>query len=109
MVAEILSQMVLPDGQFIVSVAYEKWRNLRLAQPDGILWRMDFQGTASRRSRLKNGSSSATQALERSACTAAADIRHDGQFEYGDTRKLDTVFLNFARCRGWAEIPLLAY
>ena len=50
-----------------------------------------------------------TQALERSACATTADVRHDGQFDYGDIGKIDTVFFNFKRCRGRAEIPLLAY
>jgi hypothetical protein len=40
---------------------------------------------------------------------AAADVRNDGQFNYGDIRKLDTIFLNLARCGGRADIPLLAY
>jgi hypothetical protein len=43
-VAEILPQIVLPDGQFIVSVAYERSGTLLTGASDGTLWRMDFQG-----------------------------------------------------------------
>ena len=49
------------------------------------------------------------QILERGASRSAAVIRHHDQFEHGDIREFNLVFLDFAyRARG-AEIPLLAH
>jgi hypothetical protein len=52
-------------------------------------------------------STRSTQAhiLERSASRPAADIRHNSQFKHGDIREIELVFLDFANCVGWIEVP----
>src|SRR5580704_2189699 len=49
------------------------------------------------------------QTLERGASRSSTDVRHDDQFENGDIRELNVIFLDLACGVGWAEIPLLAH
>jgi hypothetical protein len=49
------------------------------------------------------------QTLERGASRSSIDVRHDNQFENGDIRELNVIFLNLAYGIRGTEIPLLAH
>ena len=63
----------------------------------------------SRTQRSRRSESRQAQTLKRGASRSVTDVRHDDQFENGDIRKLNVIFLDLACGVRWAEIPLLAH
>src|SRR6516165_2275283 len=49
------------------------------------------------------------QTLDRGASRSSADVRYDDQFENGDIRELNAIFLDLTGGVVWAEIPLLTH
>jgi hypothetical protein len=49
------------------------------------------------------------QTLERGVSRSSTDVGHDDQFENGDIRELNVIFLDLSCGVGSAEIPLLAH